>query len=243
MTLHLTLRHRGTPPRIESGLCAGLVGRRDWTGDARSGCDSVDFIWRPLLKEGSRILRTWPHHPLRRKHHTHLAFPVAVSAEEGLGGRGGEEERGMGDLGSLGCYHGHHQRGNFAHKSVSYPFFAPSKPSSPKGGFVYGMEMWARWAHRDLWHASLWNLHESHHIPREGPFEKNDIFAITNSIPVRVWGVDGSCHVKPDFAYYCAANERRPRGSKTYMAAHLFFSRSHICARSAGDCAHRVRLL
>jgi hypothetical protein len=23
-----------------------------------------------------------------------------------------------------------------------------------------GMEFWARWAHKALWHASLWNMHE-----------------------------------------------------------------------------------
>lgn len=26
--------------------------------------------------------------------------------------------------------------------------------------FQVGMEFWARWAHRALWHASLWNMHE-----------------------------------------------------------------------------------
>jgi beta-carotene 3-hydroxylase len=45
------------------------------------------------------------------------------------------------------------------------------------------MEFWARWAHRALWHASLWNMHESHHRPREGPFELNDVFAIINAVP------------------------------------------------------------
>ena len=123
-----------------------------------------------------------------------------------------------------------------------------------------GMEFWARWAHRALWHSSLWHMHEvsnpsslynfliseqifvyinqlwglisyqtnnqkpllyrfnyrslmfqiiiftikqrkwlrgfdhywcwmfwllqqSHHKPREGPFELNDIFAIINAVP------------------------------------------------------------
>lgn len=87
------------------------------------------------------------------------------------------------------------------------------------------MEFWARWAHRALWHASLWHMHEvmlmlsnsylcfhenarkvqilinnwnnqvelfgknflsllqSHHRPRDGPFELNDVFAITNAVP------------------------------------------------------------
>jgi hypothetical protein len=40
-------------------------------------------------------------------------------------------------------------------------------------GGVAGMEMWARWAHRALWHdfAPGWGLHKSHHEPRTGPFE------------------------------------------------------------------------
>eukprot|EP01018_Ginkgo_biloba_P026152 Gb_40638 [translate_table: standard] len=50
-------------------------------------------------------------------------------------------------------------------------------------GATVGMEAWARWAHRALWHASLWFMHESHHRPREGPFELNDVFAITNAVP------------------------------------------------------------
>ncbi|PON58197.1 Fatty acid hydroxylase [Parasponia andersonii] len=50
-------------------------------------------------------------------------------------------------------------------------------------GAAVGMEFWARWAHKALWHASLWNMHESHHRPREGPFELNDVFAIVNAVP------------------------------------------------------------
>lgn len=50
-------------------------------------------------------------------------------------------------------------------------------------GAAVGMEYWARWAHEVLWHASLWHMHESHHRPREGPFELNDVFAIINAVP------------------------------------------------------------
>ncbi|KAG6429489.1 hypothetical protein SASPL_107540 [Salvia splendens] len=54
-------------------------------------------------------------------------------------------------------------------------------------GAAMGMEFWARWAHKALWHASLWHMHEvrsmSHHKPREGPFELNDVFAIVNAVP------------------------------------------------------------
>jgi beta-carotene 3-hydroxylase len=40
-------------------------------------------------------------------------------------------------------------------------------------GGVIGMEMWARWAHKVLWHDFQpgWSLHKSHHVPRVGPFE------------------------------------------------------------------------
>lgn len=50
-------------------------------------------------------------------------------------------------------------------------------------GAAVGMEFWARWAHRALWHDSLWHMHESHHKPRDGPFELNDLFAFINAFP------------------------------------------------------------
>ncbi|XP_050379262.1 beta-carotene 3-hydroxylase 1, chloroplastic-like [Argentina anserina] len=50
-------------------------------------------------------------------------------------------------------------------------------------GSAVGMEFWARWAHRALWHASLWQMHKSHHRPRDGAFELNDVFAIVNAGP------------------------------------------------------------
>ncbi|KAL5223755.1 hypothetical protein ABZP36_010394 [Zizania latifolia] len=45
-------------------------------------------------------------------------------------------------------------------------------------GAAVGMEFWARWVYRALWH-----MHESHHRPRDGPFELNDVFAIANAVP------------------------------------------------------------
>lgn len=52
------------------------------------------------------------------------------------------------------------------------------------GGMV-GMEMYARWAHRFLWHDNEvgWTLHKSHHEPRKGAFEANDIYALMNAAP------------------------------------------------------------
>lgn len=40
------------------------------------------------------------------------------------------------------------------------------------------MELWAMLLHGRLWHGVLWWGHESHHRPREGRLERNDIFAV-----------------------------------------------------------------
>lgn len=40
------------------------------------------------------------------------------------------------------------------------------------------MEFWAMFMHGKLWHGVLWWGHESHHVEREGWWERNDIFAV-----------------------------------------------------------------
>lgn len=66
-------------------------------------------------------------------------------------------------------------------------------------GAAVGMEFYARIAHKSWWHEtwmwalpeewrgewneSIWNLHKSHHEPREGALEQNDIFAVANAVP------------------------------------------------------------
>lgn len=50
------------------------------------------------------------------------------------------------------------------------------------GAFV-GMEGVAFLTHKYVMHGWLWSLHESHHRPREGRFEKNDLFAFFFAIP------------------------------------------------------------
>lgn len=45
------------------------------------------------------------------------------------------------------------------------------------------MEPVAWLSHRFVMHGPLWNLHESHHQPRSGTFEKNDLFAVFFSAP------------------------------------------------------------
>lgn len=46
-----------------------------------------------------------------------------------------------------------------------------------------GMEGVAFLTHKYVMHGFLWNLHESHHRPREGRFEKNDLFAFFFALP------------------------------------------------------------
>ena len=52
------------------------------------------------------------------------------------------------------------------------------------GGMV-GMEMYARYIHRYAWHdaAAGWKIHKTHHEPRTGAFEANDLYAVMNAVP------------------------------------------------------------
>jgi len=45
------------------------------------------------------------------------------------------------------------------------------------------MEGVAYLTHKYVMHGWLWILHESHHLPREGRFEKNDFFAFFFALP------------------------------------------------------------
>ena len=45
------------------------------------------------------------------------------------------------------------------------------------GVFLF-MEGVAWWTHKYVMHGFLWNLHESHHLPRRGALEKNDWFGV-----------------------------------------------------------------
>jgi beta-carotene 3-hydroxylase len=49
--------------------------------------------------------------------------------------------------------------------------------------FFAAMDISSHWIHKYLFHGILWKWHESHHIPRKGWFEKNDIFPLIFSIP------------------------------------------------------------
>ena len=56
------------------------------------------------------------------------------------------------------------------------------------------MEFMAWFTHKYIMHGFMWSWHRSHHSPRHGIFEKNDLFAVTFSIPAVVLiyiGFDG----------------------------------------------------
>lgn len=66
---------------------------------------------------------------------------------------------------------------------------------------LIGMEAVAWATHRWVMHGFLWILHKSHHSPRTGPFEWNDLFAVIFSFPsiVLIWfGVHGG---QPDLLW------------------------------------------
>jgi len=50
-------------------------------------------------------------------------------------------------------------------------------------GALAGMEVVAYLTHKYVMHGFLWSLHESHHVPRRGRFEKNDVFAVIFGVP------------------------------------------------------------
>ena len=59
---------------------------------------------------------------------------------------------------------------------------------------LVGMEGVAWATHRFLMHGPLWVLHRSHHEPRIGRFELNDLFALYFSLPsiaLIIWGGGG----------------------------------------------------
>eukprot|EP00741_Cyanophora_paradoxa_P007717 tig00001187_g7466.t1 len=48
-------------------------------------------------------------------------------------------------------------------------------------GFAIAMEWVAQFLHGQIWHKWLYWVHESHHRPRKGPFEFNDVLAVVNA--------------------------------------------------------------
>jgi len=67
------------------------------------------------------------------------------------------------------------------------------------GAFVF-MEAFAWLTHRFVMHGFLWIWHRSHHEPRSGAFERNDLFAVVFALPAiaAIWaGVHGAPPLLP----------------------------------------------
>ena len=47
---------------------------------------------------------------------------------------------------------------------------------------IVGMEVFALYFHKHFMHGRGWNWHESHHVHTDGPFERNDLYAVCFSV-------------------------------------------------------------
>ncbi|HEU4537903.1 MAG TPA: beta-carotene hydroxylase [Polyangiaceae bacterium] len=66
------------------------------------------------------------------------------------------------------------------------------------------MEAWAALLHGRVWHALLWALHRSHHRPRRGRFEANDLLSVTHApvaLGLILYGCVGAPGPLRDLAY------------------------------------------
>ena len=62
---------------------------------------------------------------------------------------------------------------------------------------VIGMEIFAWGFHKYYMHGRGWGWHESHHIRTEGPFEKNDLYAVCFSVIAAGLFIAGSLYWMP----------------------------------------------
>lgn len=58
------------------------------------------------------------------------------------------------------------------------------------------MEFWARVLHGRIWHRWLWWMHASHHVPRLGRFELNDLLSGTHA-PIAIVLIIYGCEATP----------------------------------------------
>ncbi len=58
------------------------------------------------------------------------------------------------------------------------------------------MEPWARVLHGRIWHGPMWGIHASHHAPRTGRFERNDLLSTLHA-PIAMALVIGGCQLVP----------------------------------------------
>ena len=47
---------------------------------------------------------------------------------------------------------------------------------------IVGMEVFALYFHKHFMHGRGWKWHESHHVHTDGPFERNDLYAVCFSV-------------------------------------------------------------
>ena len=57
---------------------------------------------------------------------------------------------------------------------------------------IIGMEIFALYFHKHFMHGRGWNWHESHHVHTDGPFEKNDLYAVCFSVIAAALFISGS---------------------------------------------------
>jgi beta-carotene 3-hydroxylase len=66
------------------------------------------------------------------------------------------------------------------------------------------MELWAGLLHERVWHGPLWIVHRSHHVAREGRFERNDALSILHApiaVALIVFGCRLPAGLLPDLAF------------------------------------------
>ena len=68
-------------------------------------------------------------------------------------------------------------------------------------GFVF-MEATAWFTHKYIMHGFMWNWHKSHHEPRKGRFEKNDLFGIVFAVVSATLIITGTLSGSPDWKFY-----------------------------------------
>lgn len=68
-------------------------------------------------------------------------------------------------------------------------------------GFA-GMEAVAWFTHKYIMHGFMWRWHKSHHEPRHGLFEKNDLFALVFAVPSAGFIMAGTTSVPFDWRFY-----------------------------------------
>ncbi len=68
-------------------------------------------------------------------------------------------------------------------------------------GFLF-MEAVAWFTHKYIMHGFMWRWHKSHHEPRHGVFEKNDLFGVVFAIISAILIISGSLYSPHDWKFY-----------------------------------------